>query len=90
MSNFWKRKTMPRRIFDFECKESHITEAFVDVETKEIQCGECGEVATRIISPTTIYLDPTSGLYPSATSKWHKMRAEKLALEKKTTANHGS
>jgi hypothetical protein len=81
---------MPRRIFDFECKESHITEAFVDVETKEIQCGECGEVATRIISPTTIYLDPTSGLYPSATSKWHKMRAEKLALEKKTTANHGS
>jgi hypothetical protein len=81
---------MPRRIFDFECKESHITEAFVDVETKEIQCGECGEVATRIISPTTIYLDPVSGLYPSATSKWHKMRAEKLALEKKTTANHGS
>lgn len=81
---------MPRRIFDFECKESHITEAFVDVETKEIQCGECGEVATRIISPTTIYLDPTSGLYPSATSKWHKMRAEKLALERKTTANHGS
>jgi hypothetical protein len=81
---------MPRRIFDFECKKSHITEAFVDVETKEIQCGECGEVATRIISPTTIYLDPVSGLYPSATSKWHKMRAEKLALEKKTTANHGS
>jgi len=81
---------MPRRIFDFECKESHITEAFVDVETREVQCGECGEVATRIISPTTIYLDPVSGLYPSATSKWHKMRAEKLALEKKTTANHGS
>ena len=81
---------MPRRIFDFECKESHITEAFVDVETKEVQCGECGEIATRIISPTTIYLDPTSGLYPSATLKWHKMRAEKLALEKKTKANHGS
>lgn len=81
---------MPRRIFDFECKESHITEAFVDVETREVQCGECGEVATRIISPTTIYLDPVSGLYPSATSKWHKMRAEKLALERKTTANHGS
>ncbi len=81
---------MPRRIYDFECKESHITEAFVDVETREVQCGECGEVATRIISPTTIYLDPVSGLYPSATSKWHKMRAEKLALERKTTANHGS
>jgi hypothetical protein len=81
---------MPRRIFDFECKESHITEAFVDVETREVQCGECGEIATRIISPTTISLDPISGLYPSATSKWNKMRAEKLALERKTKANHGS
>jgi hypothetical protein len=81
---------MPRRMYDFECKDSHITESFVDVDTKEVQCGECGGTAARIISPTTIYLDPVSGLYPSATSKWHKMRAEKLALEKKTKANHGS
>lgn len=81
---------MPRRMYDFECKDSHITESFVDVDTKEVQCGECGGTATRIISPTTIYLDPVSGLYPSATSKWHKMRAEKLALERKTKANHGS
>lgn len=74
---------MPRRMFDFECKNSHITEAFVDVDTKEVQCGECDGKATRIISPTTISLDPLSGLYPSATSKWSKMRAEKLALERK-------
>jgi hypothetical protein len=80
---------MPRRMFDFECKNSHITESFVDIDTKEVQCSECDGVATRIISPTTIYLDPTSGLYPSATAKWAKMRAEKLALEKKTKANHG-
>jgi len=77
-------------MFDFECKNSHITEAFVDVETKETQCCECDGIATRIISPTTIYLDPASGLYPSATAKWSKMRAEKLALERKTKANHGS
>jgi ubiquitin C-terminal hydrolase len=81
---------MPRRMYDFECKDSHITESFVDVETKEVQCSVCDGTATRIISPTTIYLDPVSGLYPSATSKWHKMRAEKLALERKTKANHGS
>lgn len=74
---------MPRRMFDFKCKDSHITESFVDVDTKEVQCGECGEVATRILSPTSISLDPISGLYPSATSKWNKMRAEKLALERK-------
>lgn len=81
---------MPRRMFDFQCKDSHLTEAFVDVDIKEVQCGECGETATRIISPITIYLEPFSGLYPSASSKWIKQRAEKLAVEKKTKANHGS
>ena len=80
---------MPRRMFDFECKDSHGTEAFVDVDIKEVQCGDCGEIATRIISPTTIYLEPFSGLFPSASSKWVKQRAEKLAVEKKTKANHG-
>lgn len=76
-------------MYDFECKNSHITESFVDIDIKEVQCGECGEVAARMISTPTISLDPVSGLYPSATSKWHKMRAEKLALERKTKANHG-
>jgi hypothetical protein len=64
-------------------------ESFVDEAVKEVSCDVCGEIATRIISPTTISLDPVSGLFPSATSKWAKMRAEKLALEKKTKANHG-
>ena len=81
---------MARRLFDFRCNDSHITESFVDVETKEVQCSECDGTATRIISPTTIYLDPISGDYPSATSKWSKQRAEKLAVERKTKANHGS
>lgn len=81
---------MPRRMFDFECKNSHITESFVDIDTKEVQCGECGEKATRIISPVKISLEPFTGNYPSATSKWMKMRSEKIALEKKEKANHGS
>ena len=81
---------MARRLCDFRCNDSHITESFVDVETKQVQCSECDGTATRIISPTTIYLDPISGDYPSATSKWSKQRAEKLAVERKTTANHGS
>lgn len=81
---------MPRRMFDFECKNSHITESFVDIDTKEVQCGECGEKATRIISPATISLEPFTGIYPSASSKWMRMRSEKIALEKKQKANHGS
>jgi hypothetical protein len=74
---------MPRRIYDFKCKDLHITESFVDVDIKEVQCGKCDEKATRIISPTTIYLDPVSGQFPSATAKWARQRAAKLAAERK-------
>ena len=81
---------MPRRMYDFECKDSHITESFVDVETKQVQCSVCDETATRILTPPRIYLDPISGDHPSATSKWARQRAEKLAVERKTNANHGS
>ncbi len=77
-------------MFEFSCKNSHITESFVEVDTKEVQCSECGEVATRILSSPRLGLDPISGDFPSATARWAKMRAEKLALERKTTANHGS
>ena len=80
---------MARRMYDFKCKQNHQVESFVDEAVKEITCDVCDGVATRIISPTTISLDPVSGLFPSATAKWAKMRAEKLALEKKTKANHG-
>ena len=90
MNNFRMNLKMPRRLFDFKCKNSHNTEAFVDVDTKEVQCSECDEIATRIISPTGIYLEPFSGLYPSASDRWTRVRAEKLAQEKKTNANHGS
>ena len=72
-----------RRMYDFKCEQNHLMESFVDETVKETTCDVCGEVATRILSPTTIYLDPASGLYPSATAKWSKMRAEKLALERK-------
>lgn len=81
---------MPRRLFEFKCKNDHITESFVDVDIKEVQCSECGETATRIISPTGIYLEPFSGLHPSAYDRWNRVRAEKLAQERKQKAESGS
>jgi len=47
-------------------------------------------MATRIISPTGIYLEPFSGQYLGAYDRWTRVRAEKLAQEKKTNAEHGS
>jgi hypothetical protein len=81
---------MPRRLYEFKCENSHITEQFVDETVKVSQCRECDESATRIISPTGIYLEPFSGTYPSAYDRWTRVRAEKLAKEKKTNAEHGS
>lgn len=74
---------MARRLYDFKCEDSHITEHFVNDDVKEVQCGECDGKATRIISPITISLDPCSGQFLGATAKWSRMRAEKLALERK-------
>ena len=86
-TNDYKRTMMPRRMFDFTCKNSHTTESFVDIDTKEISCSECGEVASRIISPTGIYLEPFSGDHPSSYDRWNRVRAEKLALERKQNAS---
>jgi hypothetical protein len=81
---------MPRRLFEFKCKNDHVTESFVDTDTKEVQCCDCGETATRIISACGIYLEPFSGLHPSAYDRWNRVRAEKLALERKRNADNGS
>ena len=77
---------MARRIYDFKCEQNHLVELFVEDTVKEASCDVCGEKTTRIISPARIYLDPISGQFPGATAKWSRMRAEKLALERKTNS----
>ena len=81
---------MPRRLYEFKCAKDHITEQLVDETIKVSQCRECDEMATRIISPTGIYLEPFSGVFAGAYDRWDRVRAEKLKLEKKQNADHGS
>lgn len=57
------------KLFDFRCKDNHITEQLVDSETT-IECPKCGKEAVRIISPVNFTLDPVSGDFPGATMKW--------------------
>ena len=73
---------MSRGMFDFKCEDGHITEKFISYEVMSIQC-ECGKDAQKQLSAPTIYLEPFSGLHPSATSKWEAKRAEKLKQERK-------
>lgn len=74
---------MSRRLFEFRCENSHITERFVDETVKSVECSECNTPAEKILSACGIYLEPFSGLHPSAYDRWDRVRAEKLAQEKK-------
>jgi putative FmdB family regulatory protein len=76
---------MPRRMFEFKCKNCNsIAEKFVDETVKTSTCDECGtDSAERIISACGIYLEPFTGLHPSAYDRWNRVRAEKQAQERK-------
>ena len=72
-----------RRMYEFACEDSHISEALVESETREIPCKECGKPATRIVSAVRMELEPFTGSFPTAYSQWNRKRAEKQALEVK-------
>ena len=89
MNNYKPSQTMSRRLYEFKCSNNHVTEQFVDETIKTSQCRECDGSASRIISPTGIYLEPFSGIYSSSYDRWTRVRAGKLAKEKKQNAEHG-
>ena len=70
-------------LFEFMCKDGHLTEKLVSRETRQIDCPQCEEVATRVISAVRCSLDPTSGHFPGATDKWVRAREQKMKLERK-------
>ena len=74
---------MPRRLFDFKCEAGHEQEMLVDYETTTVTCLTCGSATHRQLSAPRINLEPFTGIFPSATSKWEKRRSEKLTQERK-------
>jgi hypothetical protein len=76
---------MARRMYDFKCEESHVTEALVDYETTQIHC-HCGKEAVRIISPVRVSLDGTDPVYVSAYDRWAKRHEDKKKQEAKQNA----
>ena len=75
-----------RRMYEFQCEDSHISEALVESETREIPCKECGKPATRIVSAVQTKLEPFTGSFPTAYDAWNRKRAEKQAIELKQNA----
>jgi anaerobic ribonucleoside-triphosphate reductase len=70
------------KVFDFQCKQGHIHEAFVRTAEDQI-CPDCGEASSKIISATKTVLDPISGSFPGATMKWARDREQKIKHERK-------
>lgn len=72
------------KVFDYQCKEGHIHEAFVrNDEHGDRPCPTCGGNSSKIISATTTVLDPISGAFPGATMKWARDRQQKIKQERK-------
>jgi len=71
------------RIFDFQCLNNHVFEAFVDSECRETECTECDTKAKRIVSAVKSVLDPISGTFPGATMKWARHRQKTIQHERR-------
>ena len=75
-----------RLLFDFQCSDNHVTEAYVSSDVTEHPCGSCANTAQRIISPVRSKLDAISGDFPGATMKWAKNRQKQIEHERKTNS----
>jgi putative FmdB family regulatory protein len=70
------------KVFDFQCEEGHIHEAFVKTD-EDRPCPDCGGNSSKVISAPRVVLDPISGAFPGATMKWAKDRQQKIKQERK-------
>lgn len=74
-----------KRIFEFACSDTHVTDRFVDESVYTVTC-ECGKDAKRIVSAPRINLEGITGAFPGAYDKWERVRAERLKVERKKNA----
>jgi hypothetical protein len=73
------------RVFDFLCPNDHLSEAFVNSDTREINCPVCGQTAMRQMSTPRVSLEGTTGDFPGAAMQWERKRAQKLKAEQKAS-----
>lgn len=66
---------MTRRLFEFKCDESHVTEKYIDDNVFDIHCPACGNSAGRQINAALVPRG-VMGVH------WALDRAKKQAKEK--------
>jgi len=72
-----------KRMFEFRCGEGHLTEKYIDEETKHIKCPSCECIALRIISSPRIALEGVSGDFPTAADAWARKHEEATRIANK-------
>jgi hypothetical protein len=77
---------MAKRFYEFLCENDHTIEAYVDSETRTINCKICSSKAGRIISSPAINLEGWSGNFPGAANKFDSRHREKLKAEQKANS----
>ena len=77
---------MPKRIYEFVCGNDHITEAYIDSETRTTNCKVCDQSAIRIVSKPMVILEGVTGDFPGAAMQWERKRNEKIKQEQKSAA----
>ena len=77
---------MPKRIYEFICANDHISEAYIDTETRTTNCKVCGQSAIRIVSKPMVKLEGVTGDFPGAAMQWERKRNEKIKAEQKSAA----
>ena len=79
------------RVFDYLCENGHMHEAFVaSADVEHTTCEECGSIATRQLAAPGFKLEGVSGHFPSAGMSWQRKREERMVVERKHKANHGT
>jgi len=75
-----------KRMFEFLCDDAHLTERLVSDDVRTVKCSACDKEAHRIVSSPTVKLEGFTGAFPDAYARWERVRAEKLAQERKQAA----
>ena len=69
---------MPRLLFEFRCQAGHEVTEFVNTETYQIDCPDCGEPAKRLISKPKFPLRQGVDVdMPTAAARWAKVQRAK-------------
>tara|TARA_R100001530_G_scaffold110101_1_gene77446 strand:- start:2275 stop:2499 length:225 start_codon:yes stop_codon:yes gene_type:complete len=62
----------------FSCSNGHINEKLVKMDTKEVECPDCDQIATKVIGCPKIKTDSWK-----STRKWAKQRETQVKYERK-------